>query len=172
MSSLLDVPLEDTTGDEKTTYIFQKDEHAKILLANLAEMQTQNGLLTDVSVTTRAKDYKVNFHSMLLGACSPACKKILVSRSSNGDTKGRIVLQELTKELLECFREFIYKSEVTVDESILDDLHNFAVKYDIDVLVTIREEFEDQRGRNPMKIEFDNHEDVLSEVLTCSWRRN
>ena len=165
MSSLLDVPLEETTGDEKTTYIFQKDEHAKILLENLAEMQTQNGLLADVSLTTRAKDYKVNFHSMLLGACSPTCKKILVSRSSNEGTKGRIILPELTKELLECFREFIYKSEVTVDESILDDLHNFSVKYDIDMLATIREEFEDQRGRNPMKFEFDNHEDVLSELF-------
>ena len=165
MSSLLDVPLEETTGDEKTTYIFQKDKHAKILLENLAEMQTLNGLLTDVSLTTRAKDYKVNFHSMLLGACSPACKKLLLSRSSNEGTKGRIILPELTKELLECFREFIYKSEVTVDESIQEDLHNFAVKYDIDVLATIQEEFEDQRGRNPVTFEFDNHEDVLSELF-------
>ena len=164
MSSLLDVPLEETTTDENTsTYIFQKDKHAKILLENLAEMQTLNGLLTDVCLTTRAKDYKVNFHSMLLGACSPAVKKLLVSRSSNEGMKRRIVLQELTKGLLECFREFIYKSEVTVDEDILDDLHNFAVKYDIDVLATIRGEFEDQRGRNPVR--FDNHEDVLSELF-------
>ena len=52
-----------------------------------------------------------------------------------------------------------------MDESILEDLHNFAVKYDIDVLATIREEFEDQQGRNPVKFEFDNHEDVLSELF-------
>ena len=166
MFSLLDVPLEETReetkGDEKvTSYIFQKDKHAKILLENLAEMQSQNGLLTDVSLTTTAKDYKVNFHSMLLAACSPAFKELLVSRKG----KASIVLEELTKELLDCFREFIYKSEVTLDEDILDDLHNFAVKYDIDLLATIRGELEDTRGSNGVKFEFDNHEDVLSELF-------
>lgn len=165
MSSLLDVPLEETTGDEDVTYIFEKDKHAKILLENLAEMQSQHGLFTDLSLTTRAQDYKVNFHSMLLAACSPALKKLLVSRSPNEGTKRSIVLQGLTKEVLECFREFIYKSEVTVDEDILDDLHNFAVKYDIDVLATIRGELEDQRGSDPVKFAFDNHEDVLSELF-------
>ena len=165
MPTILDVPLEETTGDENVTYIFKKDKHVKILLENLAEMQTQNGLLTDVSLTTRAQAYKVNFHSMLLAACSPAVKKLLVSRSSKESAKGSIVLQELTKELLECFTEFIYKSEVTVDEDILDDLHNFAVKYDIDVLATIRGELEDHRGSSPVKLAFDNHEDVLSELF-------
>ena len=166
MSSLLDVPLEGTTGDENVTYIFQKDKHAKILLENLAEMQkTQNGLLTDVTLTTRAQSYKVNFHSMLLAACSPVVKQLLVSRSSKEGAKESIVLHELTKELLDRFREFIYKSEVTVDEDILDDLHNFAVKYDIDVLATIRGELEYQRGSNPVKFAFDNHEDVLSELF-------
>ena len=165
MSSLLDVPLGETKGDEEVTYIFQSEKHAKVLLENLAEMQSQNGLLTDVTLTTRAKDYRVNFHSMLLAACSPAVKKLLVSRDSSEGAKGSIVLPELTKKLLECFKEFIYKSEVTLDEDILDDLHNFAVKYDIDVLATIRGELEDQRGSIPVKFQFDNHEDVLSELF-------
>lgn len=147
------------------TYIFRKDKHAKILLENLAEMQSENGLLTDVSLTTRTQDYKVNFHSMLLAACSPTVKKLLVSKSSTEGTKGTVMLQGLTKELLECFREFIYKSEVTLNEDILDDLYNFAVKYDIDVLATIRGELEDLRGSNRVKFEFDNHEDVLSELF-------
>ena len=147
------------------TYIFRKDKHAKILLENLAEMQSENGLLTDVSLTTRTQDYKVSFHSMLLAACSPTVKKLLVSKSSTEGTTGTIMLQGLTKELLECFREFIYKSEVTLDEDNLDDLHNIAVKYDIDVLATIRGELEDLRGSNRVKFEFDNHEDVLSELF-------
>ena len=165
MPSLLDVPVEETKGDETVTYIFRKDKHAKILLENLAEMQSENGLLTDVNLTTRTQDYKVSFHSMLLAACSPTVKKLLVSKSSTEGTKGTIMLQGLTKELLECLREFIYKSEVTLDEDILDDLHNFAVKYDIDVLATIRGELEDLRESDRVKFEFDNHEDVLSELF-------
>ena len=162
--SLLDVPVEQTIGDENVTYVFRKDKHAKILLKNLAEMQAHGGLLTDVTLCTRAKDFKVNFHSMLLAACSPAVKRVLVRRSTKG-TKGSMALQELTKEILECFREFIYKSEVTMDENILDDLNNFAVKYDIEELAGLCGKFKDQEESSPTRFVFDDQEDVLSELF-------
>ncbi|XP_078342835.1 uncharacterized protein LOC144628589 [Oculina patagonica] len=164
-SSLLDVPLKETIGDKNVTYVFHKDKHAKILLENLAEMQAQGGLLTDVTLCTRAKDHEEKFHSMLLAACSPAVKRVLVWRDAKG-TKGCMALQELTKEILECFRKFIYKSEVIVDENILDDLNNFAVKYDIDVLAGMCGKVKDQEGRNPMRFVFDDQEDVLSELFS------
>lgn len=74
---------------------------------------------------------------MFFGVCSLICKKIFVLRSFNEGIKGCIIFLELIKELLECFWEFIYKFEVIVDESILDDFYNFLVKYDIDMLVMI-----------------------------------
>ena len=161
--SLLDVPFEETIGDENVTYVFHKEKHAKILLENLAEMQA-HGLLTDMTLCTRGEDYEEEFHSMLLAACSPAVKRVLISRSKKG-TKGSMALQELTKEILECLREFIYKSEVIVDKSILDDLNNFAVKYDIDVLVEMCGKLKNEKGRNPIRLVFDDQADVLSDLF-------
>ena len=164
-NNLLDVPVErEIKVDEKSvTFIFKKDTQAKILLQNLSDMQARDGMLTDVIVSTRRKDYKEKFHSMLLAVCSPTVKGRLVARNANG-SKGDVVLEELTKKMLHCFKEFIYKCEFTTDEDTLDDLHNFAVQFDIDSLTTMCEEFDDQQGR--ITVMPDDHEDVLSELFS------
>ena len=165
---LLDVPVEGTKeGEDDTTYVFKGDEHAKCLLENLGEMQANEGLLTDVVVCTGSKDYGVKFHSILLAACSPVVKKHLVEKSSIS-SKERIMLQEMTKEMLEFIRGLIYESKVTLDNDILnlDDLHNFAVKYDIDFLQETCEKCKDTHVGSPqMEVEFHGHEDMLFELF-------
>jgi len=164
---LINVPVQKTEGEENTTYTFEKDEHARCLLENLAEMQANKGLLTDVVVCTGSKDYEASFHSMLLAACSPVVKRRLVERASMG-SKGRVVLHEMSKDLLQFFAEFIYRSEITLDKDMfnLEDLHNFAVKYGIDSLQATCEQYADsQIDSAELEIEFDDHEDVLSELF-------
>ena len=165
---LLDVPVEETkeVGDD-TTYFFIRDEHAKCLLANLGEMQANEGLLTDVVVYTGSKDYSEKFHRILLAACSPVVKKHLVGKSSISSEES-ITLQDMTKEMLEFIRDLIYKSVVTLDQDILnlDDLHNFAVKYDIDFLQETCEKCKDTLVGSPqMEVSFHGHEDVLLELF-------
>ena len=116
--SPLDAPVIETKigEDEETTYFFNKNEHSKRLLENLAEMQV-NGLLTDVVVRTGSKDYETNFHCMLLAACSQVVKKRLVENEERS-----IVLQEMSQKKLEFFKGFIYRSNVILGEGIIDDL--------------------------------------------------
>ena len=159
---LLDVPVEETKGEGDTTYYFKKDEHAKQLRENLAEMQANEGLLTDVVVCTASKDCEEKFHSMLLAACSPVVKRRLVERSAM-DSESSIVLQ-ISRESLEVFRGFIYKSEARLEDGILDDLHNFAVKYDIGSLKATCVAAT-RMARHRSELVFDDHEDVLSELF-------
>lgn len=157
--------LEEEEND--TTYFFKEDEHAKCLLENLGEMQANGGLLTDVVVSTGSKDYGEKFHSILLAACSPVVKKHLVKKSSISSEE-RITLQEMTKEMLEFIRRLIYESKVILDKDILnlDDLHNFAVKYDIDFLQETCEKCKDTDVGSPqMEVEFHGHEDMLLELF-------
>jgi len=161
--SPLDAPvMEAKIGEEETTYFFNKNEHAKRLLENLAEMQV-NGLLTDVVVRTGSKDYETNFHCMLLAACSQAVKKRLVENSERS-----IVLQEMSQKMLEFFKGFIYRSNVILDEGIIDDLHNFAVKYGIDDLQAICEKYKHIRDEpsHQLEIAFDDQEEVLLELFS------
>ena len=166
MCSLLDVPVIETKGEQDTTYYFHKNKHAKCLLENLVEMQaSEAGLLTDVVVCTGSKDRKTEFHSMLLAACSPLVKKFLVERSSKSSGNS-VVLHEMNEGMLECFKGFIYRSEVLLDKDILDDLHNFAVKYEIDSLQAACEQCKDIQGpSHQLEIGFKDHEEVLSELF-------
>ena len=167
--SPLDASVETKIGEgEETTYFFNKNEHAKRLLENLAEMQV-NGLLTDVVVRTGSKDYETNFHCMLLAACSQAVKKRLVENSERS-----IVLQEMSQKKLEFFKGFIYRSNVILDESIKDDLHNFAVKYGIDDLQAICEKYKHIRDEPSPQLEiaFDDQEEVLLELFSMFLEKN
>lgn len=166
--SPLDAPVEAKIGEEETTYFFNKNEHAKRLLENLAEMQA-NGLLTDVVVRTGSKDYEANFHCMLLAACSQVVKKRLVENSGRS-----IVLQEMSQKKLEFFKGFIYRSNVILDEGIIDDLHNFAVKYGIDDLQAICEKYKHiQDGPSyQLEIAFDDQEEVLLELFSMFMEKN
>lgn len=167
--SPLDASVETKIGEgEETTYFFNKNEHAKRLLENLAEMQV-NGLLTDVVVRTGSKDYETNFHCMLLAACSQAVKKRLVENSERS-----IVLQEMSQKKLEFFKGFIYRSNVILDEGIKDDLHNFAVKYGIDDLQAICEKYKHIRDEPSPQLEiaFDDQEEVLLELFSMFLEKN
>ena len=167
--SPLDAPVETKIGeDEETTYFFNKNEHAKRLLENLAEMQV-NGLLTDVVVRTGSKDYETNFHCMLLAACSQVVQKRLVENEERS-----IVLQEMSQKKLEFFKGFIYRSNVILDEGIIDDLHNFAVKYGIDGLQAICEKYKHIRDgpSHQLEIAFDDQEEVLLELFNMFLEKN
>ena len=167
--SPLDAPVETKIGEaEETTYFFNKNEHAKRLLENLAEMQV-NGLLTDVVVRTGSKDYETNFHCMLLAACSQVVKKRLVENEERS-----IVLQEMSQKKLEFFKGFIYRSNVILDKGIIDDLHNFAVKYGIDDLQAICEKYKHIREgpSHQVEIAFDDQEEVLLELFNMFLEKN
>ena len=168
--SPLDAPVIETKigEDEETTYFFNKNEHSKRLLENLAEMQV-NGLLTDVVVRTGSKDYETNFHCMLLAACSQVVKKRLVENEERS-----IVLQEMSQKKLEFFKGFIYRSNVILDEGIIDDLHNFAVKYGIDDLQAICEKYKHIRDgpSHQLEIAFDDQEEVLLELFNMFLEKN
>lgn len=168
--SPLDAPVIETKiGEaEETTYFFNKNEHAKRLLENLAEMQV-NGLLTDVVVRTGSKDYETSFHSMLLAACSQVVKKRLLESPERS-----IVLQEMSQKKLEFFKGFIYRSNVILDEGIIDDLHNFAVKYGIDDLQAICEKYKHIRDgpSHQLEIAFDDQEEVLLELFNMFLEKN
>lgn len=167
--SPLDAPVETKIGeDEETTYFFNKNEHSKRLLENLAEMQV-NGLLTDVVVRTGSKDYETNFHCMLLAACSQVVKKRLVENEERS-----IVLQEMSQKKLEFFKGFIYRSNAILDEGIIDDLHNFAVKYGIDDLQAICEKYKHIRDgpSHQLEIAFDDQEEVLLELFNMFLEKN
>ena len=167
--SPLDAPVETKIGEaEETTYFFNKNEHAKRLLENLAEMQV-NGLLTDVVVRTGSKDYETNFHCMLLAACSQVVKKRLVENEERS-----IVLQEMSQKKLEFFKGFIYRSNVILDKGIIDDLHNFAVKYGIDDLQAICEKYKHIRDEpsHQLEIAFDDQEEVLLELFSMFLEKN
>ena len=167
--SPLDAPVETKIGeDEETTYFFNKNEHAKRLLENLAEMQV-NGLLTDVVVRTGSKDYETNFHCMLLAACSQVVKKRLVENEERS-----IVLQEMSQKKLEFFKGFISRSNVILDEGIIDDLHNFADTYGIDDLQAICEKYKHIRDgpSHQLEIAFDDQEEVLLELFNMFLEKN
>ena len=168
--SPLDAPVIETKigEDEETTYFFNKNEHSKRLLENLAEMQV-NGLLTDVVVRTGSKDYETNFHCMLLAACSQVVKKRLVENEERS-----IVLQEMSQKKLEFFKGFIYRSNVILDEGIIDDLHNFAVTYGIEDLQAICEKYKHIRDgpSHQLEIAFDDQEEVLLELFNMFLEKN
>ena len=80
--ALLDLPVNEckTLDEDGVLYTFKKADHAKILLKNLALMQANEGLLTDVVLRSTSKDYEEPLHSILLAACSPTLKQNLTGR--------------------------------------------------------------------------------------------
>ena len=170
--SLLDVAVEERKeelGEKAVTFVFKKEDHAKILLDNLRDMQARNeGILTDVNLISRRKDSEEKFHSVLLAASSPNVKDLLMARSVK-DSASAILLDGLTKETLRCLRKFIYKCEFTIDEDTLQDLHNFAVQFEIDALAAKCEELQDHQGR--IKVVPDDHGDVLLELLNMFFEK-
>ena len=164
-NNLLDVAVEERkeVRENAVTFVFKKEDHAKILLHNLCDMQAgDGGILTDVILTSRRKDSEEKLHSPLLAASSPKVKGLLMARSAKDSTR-TIALEGLTKKTLCCLRKFIYKCEFTIDEDTLQDLHNFAVQFEIDSLAAKCEELEDRQGR--IRVAPDDHEDVLSELF-------
>ena len=145
--TLLDLPVNKSKeiGEERVLYSFKKDKHAQLLLNNLAEMQSSEGLLTDMVVRTTSKDYQEPFHSMLLAACSPVIRQSLTGKHFDC-TAGSLSLKDCTAEVLKAFRDFLYKAKFTSDEELVDPLKAFAKRYGIDSLAKRCREGKDQRS--------------------------
>ena len=159
----LDVPLKESKSvdDNRVIYFFQKDQQAKILVENLAEMQANGGLMTDVTLCTKSgKDQVSSFHSMLLAACSPSIKQHL-KRGVNGE----IVLKEMTEENLQSFRDFLYMSKVTLFKKNVGALEEFAKRYNISSLRQLCETFKDQlKDDEEVRVLWGDYKHVLSEI--------
>ena len=146
-------------GEGKVTYSFNKDQHARLLLSNLAKMQaTEGGMLTDVVVSTKSNGQEP-FHSILLAACSPVFKQSLTGKHFDC-TSGVISLGDMTPDQLKAFRDFFYKSEIPLDEGIVHGLQRVASRYRIDSLAQLCGQRRDQR----MSVLSKHHEDVLSQL--------
>ena len=146
-------------GEGKVIYSFNKDQHARLLLSNLAKMQaTEGGMLTDVVVSTKSDDQEP-FHSILLAACSPVYKQSLAGKHFDC-TSGVISLGDMTPDQLKAFRDFLYESEIPLDEGIIDGLQRVASRYRIDSLAQLCGQRRDQR----ISVLSKHHEDVLSQL--------
>ena len=150
-------------GEGKVIYSFNKDQHARLLLSNLAKMQAtergQGGMLTDVVVSIKSNDLKEPFHSILLAACSPTFKHSLTGKHFDC-MSGVISLGDMTPDQLKAFRDFFYKSEIPLDEGIVGGLQRVASRYCIDSLAQLCGQQRDQR----MSVLSKHHEDVLSQL--------
>ena len=133
--SLLDLPVSEgkDMGERRLMYSFDKEEHAKLLFNNLGEMQTKEGLLTDVVVRSTSKDNEEPFHSMLLAVCSPVIKQSLTGEHFDCTT-GILTFKDCTAELLKAFRDFLYEDAFSLDKELVCSLQAFSKRYDIDSL--------------------------------------
>ncbi|XP_078342924.1 uncharacterized protein LOC144628655 [Oculina patagonica] len=164
---LLDLPVREgkDMGEGRVIYSFKKDEHVKLLLNNLAEMQANEGLLTDVNVRTTSKDYKEPFYSMLLAAFSPVIRQSLTGEHFDC-TAGVLTMKDLTADVLKAFRNFLYKAEFPSDEELVNPLKAFAKRYDIDSLKKLCRKDKDQRSSDQEMLVWSSHhrKGVLSEL--------
>ncbi|XP_022805564.1 uncharacterized protein LOC111342719 [Stylophora pistillata] len=133
--TLLDLPVTECKGldEDRVLYTFKKADHAKALLKNLAMMQANEGLLTDVALRSTSKDYEEPFHSTLLAACSPILKQNLTGKHFDC-TGGKLYLKGLSTEVLVAFRGFLYKAEFPPRQDLVDALRRLAVTYGMDSL--------------------------------------
>lgn len=162
----LDLPVSKSKdmGEGRVIYSFKKDDHAKLLLKNLTAMQANQGMLTDLVVRTKSKDREEPFHSILLAACSPVIKQSLTGKHFDC-TAGVISLGDLTPNLLEAFRDFLYKSELPLDQGMVNGLQRFAIRYSMDSLGQLCGQRKDQRKADEgMAVWSKHHEDVLSQL--------
>ena len=168
---LLDLPVSQgkDMGKGRRIYSFKKDEHAKLLLNNLAEMQANEGLLTDMVACTTSEDYKEPFHSILLAACSPVIRQSLTGKHFDC-TDGILCLKDCTAEVLEAFRDFLYKTEFPSDEELVDPLKAFAKRYDINSLEKLCREDKDQRSSD-QEMSSRHRDGVLSQLYEMFQRK-
>ena len=171
---LLDLPVSEgkDMGKRRGIYSFKKDEHAKLLLNNLAEMQANEGLLTDMVVRTTTKDFEEPFHSMLIAACSPVIRQSLTGKHFDC-TAGILCLKDCTAEVLKAFRDFLYKAEFPSDEELVDPLKAFAKRYGINCLEKLCREDKDQRSSDQeLLVRLSRHrEGVLSQLYEMFKRK-
>ena len=160
--ALLDLPVNEckTLDEDGVLYTFKKADHAKILLKNLALMQANEGLLTDVVLRSTSKDYEEPLHSILLAACSPTLKQDLTGRYFDF-TGGKLSLKGLNRDILIAFRDFIYKAEFPSRQELVDGLRKVAAPYGIDSL----NKFCDRNSNEQMSVLWNSHrEDLLSQL--------
>ena len=160
--ALLDLPVNEckTLDEDGVLYTFKKADHAKILLKNLALMQANEGLLTDVVLRSTSKDYEEPFHSILLTACSPTLKQNLTGRYFDF-TGGKLSLKGLNRDILIAFRDFIYKAEFPSRQELVDGLRKVAATYGIDSLNKLC----DRNSNEQMSVLWNSHrEDLLSQL--------
>ena len=160
--ALLDLPVNEckTLDEDGVLYTFKKADHAKILLKNLALMQANEGLLTDVVLRSTSKDYEEPLHSILLAACSPTLKQNLTGRYFDF-TGGKLSLKGLNRDILIAFRDFIYKAEFPSRQELVDGLRKVAATYGIDSLKKLC----DRNSNEQMSVLWNSHrEDLLSQL--------
>ena len=160
--ALLDLPVNEckTLDEDGVLYTFKKADHAKILLKNLALMQANEGLLTDVVLRSTSKDYEEPFHSILLTACSPTLKQNLTGRYFDF-TGGKLSLKGLNRDILIAFRDFIYKAEFPSRQELVDGLRKVAATYGIDSLNKLC----DRNSNEQMSVLWNSHrEDLLLQL--------
>ena len=169
--SLLDLPVSQgkDMGEGRVIYSLKKDEHAKLLLNNLAKMQANEGLLTDMVVRTTTKDCEEPFHSMLLAACSPVIRQSLTGKHFDC-AAGFLSLKDCTAEVLEAFRDFLYKAEFPLDEELVDPLKAFAKRYGINSLEKLCRKDKDQRSSDHEMLSR-HREGVLSQLYEMFQRK-
>ncbi|KAJ7391382.1 hypothetical protein OS493_018425 [Desmophyllum pertusum] len=116
----LDLPVSESKdlGEGRVIYSFKKDEHAKLLLKNLSEMQADEGLLTGRGGVHHIEGLRRKpFHSMLLAACSPVIKRSLTGKHYDC-TAGILSLKGLTTDVLQGFRDFLLQGRVPIRQKI------------------------------------------------------
>ena len=160
--ALLDLPVNEckTLDEDGVLYTFKKADHAKILLKNLALMQANEGLLTDVVLRSTSKDYEEPFHSILLTACSPTLKQNLTGRYFDF-TGGKLSLKGLSTDALIAFRVFLYKTEFPSRQELVDGLRKVAATYGIDSLKKLC----DRKSNEQMSVLWNSHREGLLSQL-------
>ena len=149
-------------GEGGLMYQFKKDEHAQLLLKHLAAMQA-NGILTDLTVRTKSKDHEEPFHSVLLAANSPFIRRSLTGKRF--DCTSGVISLDLTRQQLEAFRDFLYKSELPTDQGMVNGFRHFGLRYEMTYFEELCQERGLEREGHERKTVLSKHqEDVLSQL--------
>ena len=149
-------------GEGALMYQFKKHEHAELLLKHLATMQA-NEMLTDLTVRTKSKDLEEPFHSMLLAANSPVIRRSLTGKRF--DCTSGVISLDLTKEQLGAFHDFLYKSELSTDQGMVNGFRQFATRYEMTYHEELCQERRAEReGHERMTVLSKDQKDVLSQL--------
>ena len=149
-------------GEGALMYQFKKHKHAQLLLKHLATMQA-NEMLTDLTVRTKSKDLEEPFHSMLLAANSPVIRRSLTGKRF--DCTSGVISLDLTKEQLGAFHDFLYKSELSTDQGMVNGFRQFATRYEMTYHEELCQERRAEReGHERMTVLSKDQKDVLSQL--------